>query len=156
MPWRPNGEWSYSFTFLDLGTRWKWAISFTPRPFYSWWGSLLYPLDRRPGGPQSRSRRCEEKSLAPAGNQTAAFIPQPAAIPTELSHRQQRYQCWVTTSKQTTKQHPLLGNSKYAQLLTSNALANKHVSTEIVGVQQLTVFSTRFVPRCYKQITVRP
>jgi hypothetical protein len=34
--------------FLDPGTRWRWVFSFTFR--------LFYPLDRRPGGPQSRSR----------------------------------------------------------------------------------------------------
>jgi hypothetical protein len=47
---------------------------------------------------------------------------------------------WVTTSKQTTKQHPLLGNrlliSKYTQPLRSNAFANKHVPTETIGIQQ--------------------
>jgi hypothetical protein len=35
---------------LDLGTRWRWVVRFTPR--------LLYPpLYRRLGGPQSRSGR---------------------------------------------------------------------------------------------------
>jgi hypothetical protein len=47
---------------------------------------------------------------------------------------------WVTTSKQTTKQHSPLGNrfliSKYTQLLLSNAFANKHVPTETTGLQQ--------------------
>jgi hypothetical protein len=45
---------------LDLGTRW-WAISFTPRPLYHQWKSLWYPLDRRLGGPQSRSGRGGEE-----------------------------------------------------------------------------------------------
>jgi hypothetical protein len=40
---------------LDLGTRWKWVASFTPRPLYPQRKILLYPLDRRLGGPQSRS-----------------------------------------------------------------------------------------------------
>jgi hypothetical protein len=35
-----------------------------------------YPLDRWPGGPQSRSGRCaEEKNLASAGNRTPAVQP---------------------------------------------------------------------------------
>jgi hypothetical protein len=43
----------------------------------------------------------------------------------------------VTTSKQTTKQHPRLGDrfltSKYMQQLQSSAFANKHVPTESIG-----------------------
>jgi hypothetical protein len=55
---RQKGEWRYSSTILVLGTRWRWVVSFTPLPLY-----LLYPLDRRLGEPQNRSRPCgEEKS----------------------------------------------------------------------------------------------
>jgi hypothetical protein len=37
-----------------------------------------YPLDRRMGGPQSRSGRCgDENNLSPAGNQTPAVQPVP-------------------------------------------------------------------------------
>jgi hypothetical protein len=65
---------------------------------------------------------------------------------------QARY--WITTSKQTTKQHPLLGSrfltSKYTQPLLSNAFANKLVPMERIGVQQWTVFSTGSVPNLYK------
>jgi hypothetical protein len=28
------GEWRYSSTFLDLGTRWRWVVGFTPLPPY--------------------------------------------------------------------------------------------------------------------------
>jgi hypothetical protein len=35
------GEWRYSSTFLDLGTRWRWLVSFTLR--------LLYPGERARG-----------------------------------------------------------------------------------------------------------
>jgi hypothetical protein len=35
------GEWRYSSTFLNLGTRWRWVVSFTPQ--------LLYPGERAPG-----------------------------------------------------------------------------------------------------------
>jgi hypothetical protein len=46
---------------LDLGIRWKWVVSFTLRPFYFLGKSLPYPLNRRLGGPQSRSRRGDEE-----------------------------------------------------------------------------------------------
>jgi hypothetical protein len=42
---------------LDLGIRWSWVVSFTPRPLYSQGKSPWYPLDRRLGGSQSRSGR---------------------------------------------------------------------------------------------------
>jgi hypothetical protein len=42
---------------LDLGTKWRWVVSFMPRPLYSQGKSPRYPLDRRLGGPQSRSGR---------------------------------------------------------------------------------------------------
>jgi hypothetical protein len=48
--------------FLDLGTRWRWMVSFTPRPLYTRRKSPRYPLDRRLGGTQSPSgRHGEEK-----------------------------------------------------------------------------------------------
>jgi hypothetical protein len=55
MPWRHMGEWRYSSTFLDLGTRWRWVVSFTPLPLYPRGKSSRYPLDRRLGGPESVS-----------------------------------------------------------------------------------------------------
>jgi hypothetical protein len=47
-------------------------VSFTPRPLYPHEKSPWYPLDRRLGGPQSRSGRGnEEKKIpAPTGNRT--------------------------------------------------------------------------------------
>jgi hypothetical protein len=53
----------------DLGTRWKWVVSFTTRPLYPQGKSPRYPLDRRLGGPQSRSGRGGEKknSQSPSG-----------------------------------------------------------------------------------------
>jgi hypothetical protein len=63
------GEWRYSSTIINLGTRWRLVVSFTPLP--------LYPLDRldtRLDGSQSRSaRHGEEKNLAPARNRTPAI-----------------------------------------------------------------------------------
>jgi hypothetical protein len=42
---------------LDLATRWRWVVSFVPQPLYPQGKSPWYPLDRRLGGPQSRSGR---------------------------------------------------------------------------------------------------
>jgi hypothetical protein len=65
-------------TTLDLATRWRWVVSFTPRPLYS-----QYPLGRRLGGPMSRSGRCPCRESNPAV--------QPITIPTESSKFK-----WVT------------------------------------------------------------
>jgi hypothetical protein len=52
--------------FFDLGNRWRWLMSFTPRPLYPQGKSPWYPLDKRLGGPQSRSGRGgEEKNSQP-------------------------------------------------------------------------------------------
>jgi hypothetical protein len=51
---------------LELGTRWRWVVSFTPRPLYPQGKSPWYPLDRGLGGPQSSSGRGgEEKNSHP-------------------------------------------------------------------------------------------
>jgi hypothetical protein len=55
------GEWRYTSTILDLGTTWRWVVSFTPLQLYP-----RYLLDRRLGGPQRRSGCCGgEKNLLP-------------------------------------------------------------------------------------------
>jgi hypothetical protein len=51
---------------LDLGTRWRWVVSFTTRLLYPQGKSPRYPLSRRLGGPQSRSGLGgEEKNSQP-------------------------------------------------------------------------------------------
>jgi hypothetical protein len=55
---------------LDLGTRWRWVVSFTHPPLYPQGKSLWYPLDVRLGGPQSRYGRGSEKFPASAGSRT--------------------------------------------------------------------------------------
>jgi hypothetical protein len=56
MPWRRMRERRYSSTFLHLGTRWRWMISFTLMSLNPRKGSLRYPLDMQ----QSRSGCCRE------------------------------------------------------------------------------------------------
>jgi hypothetical protein len=51
----------YIHALFDLGTGWRWAVSFTPRPLYPQGKSPWYPSDRRLGGPQSRCGRGGEK-----------------------------------------------------------------------------------------------
>jgi hypothetical protein len=47
MPRRHRGDCRYSSTILDLGSSWRWVISFTPRPFYSHWiGGCVGPITR--------------------------------------------------------------------------------------------------------------
>jgi hypothetical protein len=50
-------EWMYRSIFLDLGTSWRWVVSFVLRPLYPWGKNPWYSLARRLGGPQSRSGR---------------------------------------------------------------------------------------------------
>jgi hypothetical protein len=57
--------------FLDLGTSWRWVVSFAPWPLYPRGKRPRYPLERRLGGPQSRfERRGEEKNLHPTRTRT--------------------------------------------------------------------------------------
>jgi hypothetical protein len=48
------GSGGIALRLLDLGTRWRWVVRFTPRPLYPQGKSPWYPLDRGLGGPQSR------------------------------------------------------------------------------------------------------
>jgi hypothetical protein len=60
------GSGSIASHILDLATRWRWVVCFTPQPIYSQEKSPWYPLDRRLGGPQSRSvRGGEQKNSQP-------------------------------------------------------------------------------------------
>jgi hypothetical protein len=71
MPSRRMGSGCIYPRFLDLGTSWWWVVSFTPLLLYPRGKSLRYPLDRRLGGPQSRSgRHGEVIILASNGTRT--------------------------------------------------------------------------------------
>jgi hypothetical protein len=64
--------------FFDLGTSLRWVVGFTLLSLYPLGKSPLYPLDRKLGGLQNRSRLCgEKKSLVLS-----------ATIRTELSRLQ--------------------------------------------------------------------
>jgi hypothetical protein len=53
------------------------VVNFTPRPLYPRGKSPRYPLERRLGGPQSRSGRSgEEKIIDPTGTRT----PDPSVV----------------------------------------------------------------------------
>jgi hypothetical protein len=48
----------------DIGTKWRWVVSFTLRWIYSQGNIPWYPLDRKLGGPQSRSGRGGEEKYS--------------------------------------------------------------------------------------------
>jgi hypothetical protein len=50
---------------LDLGTNWRWVISFTPRPLYSRGNNPRYSLDKGLVGTQNLCGRGEEKKILP-------------------------------------------------------------------------------------------
>jgi hypothetical protein len=67
-------RWMYSSIVLDLGARWRSVASFTP--LYPLRKSTRYLLDRRLGGPQSRSGLCgEDENLTIVENRTPVVQP---------------------------------------------------------------------------------
>jgi hypothetical protein len=71
---------------LDLGTRWRWVVSFTARLLYPQGKSPWYLLDRKLGGPHRIFRRGDqEKNSALAGNQTLFVQSIASNLLTELS-----------------------------------------------------------------------
>jgi hypothetical protein len=68
---------------LDLGNRWGWVVSFTPRPLYRQEKGPWYPLHRRLGGPQSRCGR---------GRKVKNSQPLPGLEPPTIQPVAQRYQ----------------------------------------------------------------
>jgi len=81
---------------LDLGTIWRWVVSFTPRQPYPQGKSPRYPLNRRLGGPQSRSvRGDEEKEFAALCRDSNPPIIQPVAQRYKIQSLPFRsYNCW--------------------------------------------------------------
>jgi hypothetical protein len=67
---------------LKLSTGWRWVVSFTPPPLYPQGKSPGYPLDRRLGGPQSRSGRGgEEKNSQPQRSSSSYLSAIPLSYP---------------------------------------------------------------------------
>jgi hypothetical protein len=75
------GKWRYISTILDLRTRWRWVVIFTPRPIYARGNSPWYPFYGLDGPPnQAESCKVEKYTyLATVGNQT--LPDQPGARP---------------------------------------------------------------------------
>jgi hypothetical protein len=70
------GEWKYSSTIIDLGTRWMRINTFTPQPLYHRGKIPRCLLDRRLDRPQKLSGLCgEEKNLASSGIETGSSSP---------------------------------------------------------------------------------
>jgi hypothetical protein len=84
---RHMGQWRYSCNILlDLGTRWRWVVSFTPQLLYPRGKRPRYALDRRLGGPESWSGRYGERKTFPLfGFEPWLSSLKPSAVPTELS-----------------------------------------------------------------------
>jgi hypothetical protein len=83
---RTYWEWSYSSTILDLDTRWRWVVSFMPRPFYPKGNRIRYPSNRGRVGLQSRSGPGREQKISwpcQEWNPDSSVV-QPVSIPTEL------------------------------------------------------------------------
>jgi hypothetical protein len=102
---------------LDLGTRWRRVVSFTPRPLYPQGKSHWYSLDRRLGEPQSRSwRGVEEKNLQPlTGLEPPIIQPVAHCYTTELSRFQSLV--WKKMSKLTFQPiHHASGNRQLRNL----------------------------------------
>jgi hypothetical protein len=68
---------------LDLGTRWRQVVSFTPRPHYSRGKNPWYPLGRRLGGPHFSSPYGDVESFELRYRESNAD--RPVRIPSELS-----------------------------------------------------------------------
>jgi hypothetical protein len=62
LPWRRMGGGCIDRRILDLGTSWRWVVSFKHRPLYRGWKSHRNALDRRLGRSQNRSGPHGEKT----------------------------------------------------------------------------------------------
>jgi hypothetical protein len=145
MPWRSIEEWWYSSTILDLGGRWGWGFSFRPLPFYPRGKSLRYPLDRRLGGPQSRSgQRGEEKKSYIVWNPTQALQPFAMSTPLlSLRHihekffpRRKKWDSWIWVLD------PLRGTVTWCKYSEDGQVLNetKYVPTATRAINSCLVF----------------
>jgi hypothetical protein len=126
---RHEGVWGsgcIDLHFLDVGTSWRWVVSFTPRSLYLRGKRSHYPLDRRLGGPQSWSGRCEEKILDLTGIRTPtprSSSPQLVAIPTTLS----RLYIWKVAAN--------VSNKLSSSLEFGRGVSNSSIDSVKVGIK---------------------
>lgn len=80
-------KWRHSSIILNLGTRWRWVVSFIPLPPYSRGNSPQYTLDRRQGGHQSSVGRCVEEQILLSLSiiKSQLLSPDRGPVPTEVS-----------------------------------------------------------------------
>jgi hypothetical protein len=76
MPWRRMEKWRYSSNFLDLGTRWRWAVRFTPLPLYPPGKSPAVSIGQEAGwSPESVWTLWRREKSFNAGNRTQTVQP---------------------------------------------------------------------------------
>jgi hypothetical protein len=112
---------------LDLGTIWRWVVSFTSWLLYPRGKRPRYPLHRSLGAPQNRSERSgDEKNPAPAETGTPfprQFNPLPVVIQTAPSRVNTEYKLGISFTQiegctdlmacsLCEEQHTLLGRQK--------------------------------------------
>jgi hypothetical protein len=94
--WRLTGERKCSSTVLDLRTRWRWVVSFMPRPLHSRGNEPQYPLDTRLGGLQGRSESWGvQKNSCSCWNRTPAVKPLPLRYTALLCHISDYYYFFI-------------------------------------------------------------
>jgi hypothetical protein len=80
------GEWNFSFSYLDFGTRRRWVVSFTPRALYPPRKAPRYPMIKVLVGPRAGLDTVEKrKRLSSQRIEPRPFGSWPFAIQTELS-----------------------------------------------------------------------
>jgi hypothetical protein len=64
IPWRCMWKWRYSCSIVDLGTIWRWVVSFMSQPLCSCGKSAQSALNRMLFGSQSQSGSCEVEKIS--------------------------------------------------------------------------------------------
>jgi hypothetical protein len=85
------GSEGIALRILDLGTKWKFVVSFTPRPLYPQGRSPRYQFDRRLGGPRAVLDAAVKRKIPSHRRESNPRIPivQPVS---------QRYTDWAITA----------------------------------------------------------
>jgi hypothetical protein len=130
-------SWGITPHILNLGTRWKWMVSFTPRPSYPRRWISWYPVDRRLGATQSRpGRGGEEKNLCPCreSNSNSIVIVIIIIILQGICQSRpvpaQNFNFWTYESIWTFSRTPWTGDQPDARPLhTQNNTTQKNVDT---------------------------